>query len=245
MNETALELVTSDGVRLRGRQWGPGNDAAACVVLVHGFAASSSDAKVVAVAEALASTGHAVVAVDSRGHGASGGAATLGDVERLDVAAAVDATGSGAVVLVGASMGAIGVLRHAVAPEHTRSIVGIVTVSCPARWTLPRNARGLLSAGLTHTPPGRWAARRYLGVRIADPGPRPAPPEQLVPQVRVPLAVIHGRTDPFIPVSDAEVLYGKAQAPRRLDLVEGMGHAFEPESIAPVLAAVDWILNQR
>jgi pimeloyl-ACP methyl ester carboxylesterase len=212
-------------------------------VLVHGFAASSVDGRVVAVAETLAGQGHPVLSVDSRGHGGSGGATTLGDAERLDVEAAVGAIGPGPVVVVGASMGAIGALRHAVTAECT-PVVGIVTVSCPAQWRLPRNARGVLSAALTHTPPGRWVARRYLGVRIAEPGPRPAPPVELVPRVGRPLALIHGRADPFIPVADAEMLHAAAREPRRLDVIDGMGHAFEPESIEPVVAAVEWVVAQ-
>jgi pimeloyl-ACP methyl ester carboxylesterase len=242
MNAAVLELVASDGVRLRGRQWGTRRPEGVAIVLVHGFAASSADEKVVAVAEALADTGHTVLSVDSRGHGDSGGAVTFGDAERLDVGAAVTAAGPGPVILVGASMGAIGALRHAVAGDE-HAIVGVVTVSCPARWKLPRNARGVASALLTHTPPGRWAARRYLGVRIAEPGPRPAPPIELVPEVRVPLALIHGRADPFIPVADAELLAAAARHPRRLELVDRMGHAFEPESITPVVESVTWVLG--
>jgi pimeloyl-ACP methyl ester carboxylesterase len=242
MNAALLELVTDDGVRLYGRRWdGPGCNGTT-VVLVHGFGASSSDTKVVALAETLTEHGYVVVSVDSRGHGASEGAVTFGDAERLDVGAAVTASGPGPVVVVGASMGAIGALRHA-ATSDTGDVVGVVTVSCPARWTLPRNARGVLSAALTHTPPGRWAARRYLGVRIAEPGPRPAPPVDLVREVGVPLALIHGRADPFIPVDDAELLASAARAGTRLDLIEGMGHAFTPESIAPVVTAVEWVLR--
>jgi pimeloyl-ACP methyl ester carboxylesterase len=244
VNATALDLVTADGVPLRGRHWDRGGPGDAVVVLVHGFAASSSDGKVVAVAEALVGRGPGVVSVDSRGHGASGGAATLGDAERFDVRAAVSAAGPGRVVLVGASMGAISALRHAV-DDDPGSLAGVVAVSCPARWTLPRNARGVLSAALTHTPPGRWVARRYLGVRIAAPGPRPAPPLELVPDVHMPLALIHGRADPFIPVTDARLLAGAAREPCRLDLVDGLGHAFEPESIIPIVTAVDWVLTQR
>ena len=239
---TELELVADDGVRLYGRRWDTQGGRGSTVVLAHGFGASSSDVKVVALAETLTEHGYAVVSVDSRGHGASEGAATFGDAERLDVGAAVAASRSGPVVLVGASMGAIGVLRHT-ATTGGREVVGIVTVSCPARWTLPRNARGVLSAALTHTPPGRWVARRYLGVRIAEPGPRPAPPVDLVPDVQVPLALIHGRADPFIPVADAELLASAAREPTRLDVIEGMGHAFEPESIEPVVTAVDWVLR--
>ena len=124
-------------------------------------------------------------------------------------------------------------------------MAGVVTVSCPARWTLPRNARGLLSALMTQTPFGRWGARRYVKVRIARPGPRPAPPIDLVAGLHAPLAVIHGTVDPFIPAADAEALHAAASDPRRLQLVEGLGHAFEPESVGPVVDAVDWVLAAR
>ncbi len=212
-------------------------------MLVHGFAASSSEEKVVAVAEHLAGTGITVVAYDARGHGASGGEATLGDLERLDVAAAVESVAVEPVVLVGASVGAIAALRYAAnAPGRA---TGIVTVSCPAHWRLPRNSRGLASALMTHTPPGRWAARRYVGVRIARPAPRPSPPVDLVGAVGSPLTIVHGDSDPFIPVSDAEALAAAARDPYRLEVVEGMGHAFEAPSIAPIARAIDEILDLR
>jgi alpha-beta hydrolase superfamily lysophospholipase len=243
MPTATVELVTADGVRLTGRRLASA-EARATVVLVHGFGATSDDDRVVAVADALHDAGTDVLTYDARGHGRSGGDSTLGDLEQLDVAAAVDlVAGAGRpVVLVGASMGAIGVLRYAAAPDH--GLAGVVTVSCPARWRLPRNARGIASAVLTQTPMGRWFARRQMGVRIAGRITRPAPPVELVPSMRAPLAVIHGLADPFIAPSDAEELYAAAPDPRRLDLIPGLGHAYEPESIQPVLHAVDWCLRQ-
>src|SRR5919201_902906 len=84
-----VELVTSDGVHLSARQWSS-DGARAAVVIVHGFAASGRDPAVVAACERLAAAGLDVLVYDSRGHGASGGEATLGDRERHDVAAAVE-----------------------------------------------------------------------------------------------------------------------------------------------------------
>jgi alpha-beta hydrolase superfamily lysophospholipase len=233
------------------------------------------------MAEALWDHGESVLALDARGHGTSGGEATLGDRERLDVAAAVDATldahehasHPAPIVLVAASVGAIAALRFLADPASVHratpgvaersdaprpgragglgveggisSIAGVVIVSCPARWSLPRNARGVLSALLTHTPPGRRVARHSLGIRIARPAPRPAPPIDLIPKVAVPVAIVHGNADQFIPVDDARALYAVAPDPRRLELVDGMGHAFEPEAVQPVVNAVDWILERR
>ena len=158
MNGALLDLETSDGVAIAAHRRPVGAaPSGTTVVIAHGFAATGTEARVTAVADALADRGHAVLTFDSRGHGASGGEATLGNLEALDIAAVVDASGSDRVVLVGASMGAIGVLRYTAEASRTTEVAGVVTVSCPARWRLPRNARGLLSALMTQTPFGRWA----------------------------------------------------------------------------------------
>ena len=239
-----MELVTTDGVRLTATWWTTDAPARATVVLVHGFGACCTEGRVVALGEALRAHGFDVLAYDARGHGASGGTTTLGDDEHLDVAAAIGAVAPAGrpLVLVGASMGAIAVLRYAVA--HPETVAGVVTVSCPARWRLPRNARGVLSALLTQTPLGRNVARRHMGVRISPRVARGAPPADVVAALTVPLAVVHGRADPFISPDDATLLYETAHEPRRLDLVEGLGHAFEPRAIEPVLAAVDWCVDR-
>jgi uncharacterized protein len=238
-----VELVTADGVRLTATFWRAAPPARGTVVLVHGFGAGSSEARVVALAEALRAHGFDVLAYDARGHGTSDGATTLGDDEDLDVAAAVGAVApvGRPLVLVGASMGAIATLRYAAA--HAERVAGVVTVSCPARWKLPRNARGVLSALLTQTPLGRNVARRHMGVRISPRAARGAPPVDLVAALTVPLAVVHGRGDPFISPDDGTILYETAREPRRLDLVKGLGHAFETPAVDPVLAAVDWCID--
>ena len=99
-------MITRDGVTLAVRRFQAAGDARVAVVLVHGFSAGKDDGAVVAVGEALAAHGAAVLAFDTRGHGHSEGLCTLGDMERFDVAAAVTevARDHRDVVLVGASM---------------------------------------------------------------------------------------------------------------------------------------------
>jgi pimeloyl-ACP methyl ester carboxylesterase len=239
-------LTTVDGVQLAAHTR-RGDRARATVVVAHGFTASATHADVEALAGAVHERGFDVISYDARGHGRSGGRCTLGDLERHDVAAAVAAArpGAGPVVLVGVSMGAIAVLRHAAdrpAPGGT-AIAGVVTVSSPARWKLPRNARGLLSAGITSTPPGRFFAARRLGVRLATRRPRPAPPIELVRALDVPLALVHALEDPFIPATEARALYDAAPGARRLDLVPGAWHANGPGAVPAVLGALDWIVT--
>src|SRR5207247_1345790 len=139
------------------------------------------------------------------------GLCTLGDLERHDVAAAVDlalAT-SDRVVLLGASMGGIAVLRHA-AQDTTGRVAGVVTVSSPASWRIPRSLRSLLAATMTQTGFGRRVARRFLNVRLAVGWNKPEPPVALAGRILVPVAVVHGLADRFISVHEATKLYGAA-----------------------------------
>lgn len=234
-------LRTSDEIHLASRLRTAGTPRAA-VVVVHGFSASGDDPQVSRLADVLHESELDVITYDARGHGASGGECTLGDLERHDVAAAVSLARrrTERVVLVGASMGAIAVLRHAAADPH---VGGVVAVSCPARWKLPKNYRSVLAAGLTRTPPGRAIASRMLRVRIAARWTDAEPPLALVPRVGAPLALVHGANDRFIPASDVHELHAAAVAPCRLAVVPGMGHAFDDVGLPEVAASVEWALD--
>lgn len=238
---TVRVLATIDGLALPARVWAaPG--ARAAVVLVHGFSASSRDGAVVRQAEALRDAGFDVVGYDSRGHGGSEGECTLGDLERHDVAAAAGAAAASGlpVVLVGASMGAISVLRHAATAEVP--VAGVVTVSCPAAWRAPRSVQGALATAMTQTRLGRRIAHRRLGVRLSPVWTNAAPPTALIAGIDAPVALVHGQADRFIKPADAVELYRAATDPKRLDLVPGMGHAYDAQGVAPVVSAVEWVL---
>ena len=246
-----LRLRTADGVDLAADAWLPGDEApATAVVLAHGFTAHRRDASVMAMAHDLRDAGHAVVVPDMRGHGESGGLCSLGDREGLDVAAAAAAAArdlAPRVVLVGASLGAIAVLRHGV---DDPGLAGVVTVSSPAQWRL-RSPRAAFAAVLTRTGAGRRLARR-LGARLDSTWRWTEPPDALAARLTVPLAVVHGTGDRFMPTSEAEILHasggatdsGPARGQRRLDLVPDMGHAFCTRGLDAVTEAVAWCLAQ-
>ena len=237
-------LTTTDGLLLAGRRWLTAGTPRAAVVVVHGFSASSDCPHVEALGDVLHADGFDVVTYDARGHGASDGESTLGDHEQHDVAAAVELARqrSDRIVLVGASMGAIATLRYAVTDPQ---LAGAVAVSCPARWRLPRNARGVLAAAMTRTPPGRRLMFRLSGVRIANRWTNPTPPIDLVPALAVPTVFVHGTDDRFIPVHDAALLAAATPEPRRITVVRGMGHAFEPSAIEPIREAIEWALDRE
>lgn len=235
-------LITADGVKLRCRYWSA-DTARAVVVLAHGFTGSCDNPAVVRQAQALRSAGFDVLSYDSRGHGGSGGQCALGDLESYDVAAAVArARRTGLdVVLVGASMGAVAALRYAASGDD--ELAGVVSISAPATWRTPRSVPGALVIGLARTRLGRQIARHHLHVRIAPNWAAPPSPSELVRRIVVPVAFVHGDRDRYIPTSDALAIYQACSSPhRRLDVVPGMGHAFDEKAIPAVNDALDWLL---
>jgi alpha-beta hydrolase superfamily lysophospholipase len=237
-------LTTADGLTLTGRRWLADGAPRAAVVVVHGFSASSECPNVEALANALHADDLDVITYDARGHGTSEGESTLGDHEQHDVAAAVGLARerTDRVVLVGASMGAIATLRYAVTDQE---LAGAVTVSCPAEWKLPRNGYGVLAAAMTRTGLGRRAIRKLSGVRVYPRWTNPTAPVQLVPLLKVPLTIIHGTDDRFIPARAAAQLAEVAPEPRRVVIMRGMGHAFESVAIDPIRDAVSWALRYQ
>jgi pimeloyl-ACP methyl ester carboxylesterase len=243
--DSSEALITADGVKLHCRYWSA-EAARAVVVLAHGFAGSCHHPAVVRQAQALRDARFDVVAYDSRGHGRSEGQCALGDLESYDVAAAVaraKQTGLD-VILLGASMGAVAALRYAA--NGDRELAGVVSISAPATWRMPRSAPGALAIGLARTRLGRQIAKHHLHVRIAPTWKPPPFPSELVPGIAVPVAIVHGDQDRYVPATDAHAIYQACNAPyRRLDLVPGMGHAFDQKALPAVNRALEWLLAQH
>ncbi|HXA33350.1 MAG TPA: alpha/beta hydrolase [Acidimicrobiales bacterium] len=235
-------LETSDGVELATRIWPAAEGARAIVVLAHGLTANKDEPHVVSLASELHGQGFDVIAYDSRGHGQSGGQCTLGDLERHDVAAVVEwaRTRNRRVVLVGASMGAVGVLSYA---TTATDVIGVVTVSSPGEWRLPLRIRSMITASLARTRTGREFARRRMNVRIA-PWTAPESPRSLVKRISVPLAVVHGRRDAIIPPGAGLARVIRDGPGRSVALVQSMGHAFDPIGHRQICDAVTWALLQ-
>jgi pimeloyl-ACP methyl ester carboxylesterase len=249
---TSTVLTSADGVRLAARWWQPAAPSGEAVVLVHGFAAGKDDPTVEQVALRLVSSGRRVLTFDLRGHGQSSGLCALGGHERLDVDAAVAEArlDSARVVVVGASMGGIACLAHLAVgtPDGPgaaagRVADGAVVVATPARWQVPRSARGALSAVLTQTRPGRAMVARRTGTRLAVRPSLGAPPVVRIKSVSRPVAVLHGLDDRFLSPAAARALFAAAPEPRLLDLVPGMGHGFCAAALAPIEAAVAWVVG--
>ncbi|MHB2021729.1 MAG: alpha/beta hydrolase [Mycobacteriales bacterium] len=221
--------MTADGERLVGLFLPPGSQAAEGVGLVvaHGFTGSLRRPAVRAVAERLSR--HAgVLALEFRGHGGSSGFSTLGDLEVLDVAAAVARLrqlGYQRVVTCGFSMGASAAVRHA---ALYGGVDAVISVSGASRWfyrdTLAmRRVHWVVERRL-----GRFFARHALGTRVSPHGwdPVPESPVEVVGRIApVPLLVVHGDQDRYFPIDHAKALAAAAREPVELWIVPGFGHA--------------------
>ena len=195
------------------------------VVFGHGFTGSQHNRKVVAFARHLAGRGFAVYTADFRGHGESGGLSTLGNREVHDLEALVTYARRrhGRVVSVGASMGAFVALRHA---GLGGKVDAVVAISSPADGREPRLPRAWLLSALVRTERGRRLLVRY-GTRV-DPqrAPVASPPLDLAAEIApVPVAIVHGGRDRYVPLRDAHELYDRLGEPRELVVLPEFGHA--------------------
>ncbi|GGO65241.1 alpha/beta hydrolase [Nonomuraea cavernae] len=219
-------LRTDDGVRIDAAHT-PSARSDLGIVVAHGFTGSWRVGAARRIVHALSGHG-AVIAFDFRGHGRSGGETTVGDLEILDLAAAVRharVIGYSRIAVVGFSMGAAVAVRHA---ALLGGVEAVVAVSGPARW----HYRGTRPMRQVHwaieQPVGRWAARMAKRTRIARGAwdPIPMPPHEAAGLVSpTPLLIVHGDADAFFPLEHAWQLYAGAREPKELWIEPGFGHA--------------------
>ncbi len=214
---------TSDEVRLAGTLL-PDAGGDTGVVVVHGFNGYRTKPKIRILAEGIARR-FPVLVFDLRGHGQSAGWCTGGELEALDVLAAVDymrRRGYRRVVTAGASLGGIAVIRAAAADNPPDAVVAIST---PARWGTSDTKAVRRMTWIFTSPFGRSMFRRLFGTRINLDWGNPDPPVRAIEKVHAPILLIHGEDDHFFSASDAQELYDHAPEPKKLRLVPHFGHA--------------------
>ena len=248
-------MATSDGEQLAAvhvpRPAQPGVSEGSrdvAIVVAHGFTGSMERPAVQSVARGL-SPYAGLLLFDFRGHGASSGLSTMGDVEVLDVNAAVAAArdlGYRDVVTCGWSMGSSVVLRQA---GLYGGVDAVIAISGPSRWYVRDSIPMRKLMWLVETKPGRAVARRAYNLRLGDAWTEdPESPLEVVGKIApTPLLVVHGRDDRYFGVDHAQALYAGAGTPSELWLVDGFGHAeagATPELLDRIGAHVDVMLGR-
>jgi len=217
-------------VKLHAVRLGGPTDCGATVVLAHGFANWHRHPKIHAFANQLAKHVNVIV-LDLRGHGFSEGTSTLGALEYLDVAAAVEQVpSSDALILIGTSMGSAASVIYAGRAAHGdggRPADAVVAVSGPAWWGGRDAARGVGRVMELAGSPFMRASMKYL-MRVRIAGMRHdgrIDPVSVVGEIApAPLLLIHDKADWYFGVDQVEAMLSAAGPTAKLWWREG-GHA--------------------
>ena len=225
-----LRLTTSDGVQLHAVRLAGPVGCGVTVVMAHGFANWHRHPRIHEFATRLAKEVNVIV-LDMRGHGFSKGTSTLGALEYLDVAAAVERVpATDSLVLLGTSMGAAATVLYAGLASHGgigRRADAVVAISGPAWWGGKDQAKGVGRVlELAASPFMRSAMRVLMRVRIAGirPGGRIDPVIVVGEIAPSPLVIIHDRNDWYFGEEQAEAMLSAAGSSADLWWLDG-GHA--------------------
>lgn len=220
-----LQIRTDDAVDL-GATLFPRNRPD-LLIICHGFGSCQRSVGIVWLAEALAGAWD-VLTFDWRGYGQSGGLASLGGSEALDLAAVLRYAREAnyrRVGVIGESMGGLITLATlgAAAREALHYPDRIATLGAPADYALTGGVRPHL---VRHLAPQTWARpfAPLLGFRL---GPlNLVRPLDVVSQMETPLLLLHGDADTTVPVANAYAIH--AQAPNAtLRVYPGVDHGVE------------------
>ncbi|MCA1824007.1 MAG: alpha/beta hydrolase [Mycobacteriales bacterium] len=230
-NADPVALRTADGIAIAASHLAADDGGKRVgVMLAHGFSGHHRKPAQAFIARRLARYA-GVLAVDLRGHGASGGLSTMGDLEVLDVDAGVRWLrdhGYALVVTCGWSMGGSVVVRHAAlfhdgpgAPD------AVVAVSSVSRWYVRDTAPMRRLHWLVERPLGRAVSRRMLRTRLVEGWDVvPESPVELAARIApTPLLVVHGDRDAYYGLEHARALVTAAGPTAELWVVVGFGHA--------------------
>jgi pimeloyl-ACP methyl ester carboxylesterase len=221
--------LRADGLRLRA--WlAPGDPDRTAVVLVHGHGDSLESQT--GPGEEYHRRGHSVMLVDLRGHGASEGRySTLGGNERDDARAALAELrerelGRAGFVLVGASMGAVTMLRAAAVEPDVRAVVAEAPYD-DYRSTVAHHAE------LYYHMPG-WFPLVPAAIAVAEwrAGFRASEVSAVdaARRTRAALLVILDEKDPRMPEPVVRRVFDAHPGPKRFWTARGADHAQAPSA---------------
>lgn len=220
-----VTIKAQDGAALVGH-WYENPNASRIVVAMHGWR-SSWEQDFGLIAPFLHQAGCSVLYAEQRGQNASGGAhITFGILERLDCAqwahwVTAHSMPGLPVYLAGISMGATTVLMAAglTLPTQVKGIIADCGFTSPHTiWQHVAEHNLHLNYGLHQM----WVERLFKRRLQLD--PRETSTTEALARCRVPVLLIHGSDDAFVPVEMTYENYKACVSPKTLLIVPGAGH---------------------
>lgn len=221
-----VEITARDGTRLSARYYHTA-DGAPLEIQFHGYRGSAIR-DFCGGAQFALEMGHNVLLVDQRGNGASGGATiTFGVKERYDalewIGYAIKRFGpETSIGLYGVSMGAATVLMVAGMPELPNNVHGVVA-DCP--YSSPEAIIRKVAREDMHLPAGAMMPLAHLAARLIGGFSLTADsPVEAVKRAKIPMLVIHGEDDRFVPCSMSREIHRANPDLVQLETFPGAGH---------------------
>jgi fermentation-respiration switch protein FrsA (DUF1100 family) len=234
----SIALTSEDGIPLKA-WWVPVETPRGIVIVLHGMDGQDAST-MLGHAEFLHEAGYAVLALDMRAHGRSGGERIdLAFEEPKDVAAALDWVADQPnledvpVALLGVSMGGATALRTAAIRPDVDAVISVsafasVNMMIHDAFVMMMDAPDVVIA--IFTPFTRLAFRTMYGVWSAQASPR-ADISQIPPR---PVLIAHGDADSQVSVENAYTLAEAAEHQVELWIVEGADHfVYTEDGAAP------------
>ena len=203
----AIAVATPDGETLRGWWFSaPGAARSRVIIWYHGNAGNASH-RLHSAARLIAETGADVVLVDYRTYGQSSGVSINEKTLYTDALAIYDfvtrnGTSEEDIVLFGYSLGAAAALETALRRQPGRLVLGAAFTSIPA----------MAARSHWYVPFPRLLARTKLD-NLAKIG-----------QLKTPLLLFHGNTDPIVPAHQARTLSKAAPPGTTVHIFPSPGH---------------------
>ncbi|WNS41769.1 alpha/beta hydrolase [Paenibacillus sp. MMS20-IR301] len=229
------ELISHDGLKLKGYFLASGRAAGRTVIIAHGYSGKAKDMGATAK-NYYDNLGYNVLLPDARGHGQSEGSYIgFGWHERRDylqwINYILEETGPEAqIVLHGVSMGGATVMMTAgeELPPQVKAVVadcGYTSVKAQLSYQLWRMYR---LPSFPFVPVASLVTKLKAGYLFGE-----ASALKQVRKARVPILFIHGDADKFVPFAMMEELYRACSSPKEQMVVHGAGHglAYDTDKI--------------
>ncbi len=220
-----VEITSGDGARLFGRYY-PAVDGAPLLIGFHGFK-STALRDLSGPGQMARQMGMNVILVDQRAHGKSDGRTiSFGVRERFDCLSwaryAASRWPGRPIVLMGVSMGAATVLMAADLdlPGEVKGIIADCPYSDPSAIIKKVGRDSMGGASILLYPFILLGARLYGGFSLTAASPRKA-----VRRARVPVLLIHGEDDRFVPCDMSREVYDACASEKTRVTVPGAPHA--------------------
>ena len=236
------EIITnSKGETLDYTFHNPGNQSRDILIIGHGVTGNKDRPFVIALAEAVASEGMAVLRFSFSGNGSSGGdfrECTISkEIEDLNAVVTAAVNNGYRVTYAGHSMGgAVGVLAAARDEriKHLISLAGMVNTKdfYDREFGEETPDEGCMWEEQSCPLSSTYKNDMYeIGSVVSK-----------ASEVKVPWLLIHGDADDVVPIEDSRQIFAQANDPKKIIEIPGANHVFSESGFVPMSEAViDWI----